>query len=259
MSSVAKLFVIFCVFCTYFVQAKQLPTIVSSFKVQTNEINGAGTEIVSPDGSYETVVIQTIAWDVEARRSNMYAEGSLVKGAMQQIKRCDLHPDGWFTNAGGPNTKKPDTWSCTNTTITRRGELPWNCRYPNFWAVSDDAKYIGVEKVNGVLCDKWTYQLDDGTEDLYAFWAVEDENIPIASGKIESSNENGLFTIFFLNFEPGAPPLKAFEPKKGSSCPPSTPPSISVQDHITSLQELLLLVDSRNENQQKKAYRHQML
>lgn len=249
----------FFTFCAYLVNAKQLPNISSSFQVSTNEINGAGTEIVSPDGSYPTVVVQTIAWDVELRRSNMYAEGSLVKGAMQQIKRCDLHPDGWFTNAGGPNANKPETWSCTNTTISSRGELPWNCRYPNFWAVSDDATYEGVEKVNGILCDKWIYQLDDGTEDLYAFWVAEDEDIPIASGKIKSSNENGLFTIFFIDFEPGSPPLSAFEAKKGSSCPPSTPPSISVQDHITSLQELLVVIDSRNANQRKRSFKHQML
>ena len=240
------------------VNAKPLPDISSSFIVSTNEINGAGTEIISPDGSYETVVVQTIAWDVDARRSNMYAEGSLVKGAMQQIKRCDLHPDGWFTNAGGPDVKKPESWSCTNTTISSRGELPWNCRYPNFWAVSDDATYVGVEKVNGLLCDKWIYQLDDGTDDLYAFWAEENEDIPCASGKIKASSENGLFTIFFTNFLPGPPPLTAFEPKKGSSCPPSTPPSISVKDHITSLQELMLMIEyrRRRESRLQKSFVH---
>ena len=68
-----------------------------------------------------TVLRQKIAIDMVLRRDYMYAVGTLVEGAMEQIRRCDLHPTGWMSNAGGRDIA-PATWQCDNATISRREE-----------------------------------------------------------------------------------------------------------------------------------------
>ena len=85
----------------------------------------------------------------------------------------------------------------------------------------------GVEKVNGVNCDKWTYRIQDessGAIDDHAFWCVEDQSIPVATGKIGSTTGGSLYTLFFTNFAPGSPAIDLFNPAEGCSCPASTPP-----------------------------------
>lgn len=105
---------------------------------------------------------------------------------MEQIKRCDIHPQGWFSSAGGPNPDAPSTWSCTNTTISRIGEIPTNCQYSTFWAFPDDMKYRGPAVLNGVECDQWTYfsQADEYT--LYAIMLdeVTGESEPVVSASV---------------------------------------------------------------------------
>ena len=158
----------------------------------------------------------------------MYGKGTLVKGALQQIKRCDIHPQGWMSSAGGPDINAPETWECTNITISRVGELPINCQYSNFWAFPDDMKYNGEDNVNGITADKWTYHT---SLEQYAVWTTvstdgvtgEIYDVPVANGKVWS-NSSSLWTIFYSDFVPGPPEESEFDAVEGSNCPESTPP-----------------------------------
>ena len=83
----------------------QLPTYDEQFTVRTMEATGLPP--LPPPLNFvqnSTVVQQIISQDSKLHRSAMYAEGLLVKGYMQQIKRCDL-PLGaaWFASMGGPD------------------------------------------------------------------------------------------------------------------------------------------------------------
>ena len=157
-------------------QDKPIPVISEDFQCNTLET----------DGNNVTVVKQFLAFDATMRRSNMEAVGSLVHGAMQQIKHCDYLPkEGWMTTAGGPNPTDPSSWTCTNTTISQASEIPQNCQYGNFWSFPDNVKYMGYDDLNGVECERWEYLVED---DTYAFWAISEGNIPVASGKIYSPN-----------------------------------------------------------------------
>ncbi|KAJ1417350.1 hypothetical protein B484DRAFT_400853 [Ochromonadaceae sp. CCMP2298] len=191
------------------IDTKPPPTISENFLVYTNEV----------DEGNSTIVEQTLAFDQDARRSNMYAFGSLVKGALQQIRRCDIHPSGWWSSAGGPDVD-PSTWQCSNMTISLIGELPRNCEFNDFWGLPP-MKYEGTEELNGIVGDMWTYW---AAEEQYAFYTLVDQAVPLASGKIYSPSSS-LWTIFFYGFQSGPPPLQAFEPLSGSDCPDATPPA----------------------------------
>ena len=103
-----------------------IPTISNDFTCQTEEVDKDGN----------TVLEQLLVWSASARRSLMSARGSLVHGYMEQIKRCDLIPDsGWFSNAAG-TSGLGSTWSCTNTSIPVKSELPTNCQYGSFWEIN---------------------------------------------------------------------------------------------------------------------------
>jgi hypothetical protein len=161
------------------VRSKTPPVINPNFAVNTNEV----------DSNNVTIVQQRLVFDIDLRRNMMYAEGSLVHGALQQIRRCDIHPNGWFSSAGGPNPKDPSAWTCTNTTIDRKGELPQNCEYTTFWGFPD-MKYAGPTEMNGIACDQWIYR--SGTE-LFSVWVTtataEDGSVydvPVANGKTRS-------------------------------------------------------------------------
>lgn len=155
----------------------------------------------------------------------MYGQGSLVHGAIQQIRRCDIHPEGWMSSSGGPNIEDPSTWTCTNTTISRKGELPNNCQYSTFWSFPADMKYMGPDEVNGAACDKWEYSSGG---DLYALWATtmtsdngDIYDAPVANGKISGDGE---WMIYYKDFVPGSPPEAEYAAVEGCDCPESTPP-----------------------------------
>lgn len=228
-------------FLTISCHGKDVPVISANFIVDTKEvdgdISGTGTEVVA----------QTIAQDIDLRRSNMIARGSLVFGALQQIRRCDLHPSGWYIQASGVQATKPSTWECTNSTITRAGEMPQNCQYSSFWSMPP-MKYEGVFEVNGQSCDKWSYVLDDSGS-VYGFWTVEDEAIPVATGRTSNpSNPTQLYTIFFSNFVPGSPPDEVFMPQEGVVCPPASDPTttkMSNSDNSMKMKDMLLRAAAR--------------
>ena len=177
----------------------------------------------------------------------MEAVGSLVKGAMQQIKRCDLFPqEGWMTSSGGPDPKEPGDWQCTNTTITPAGELPQFCQYGTFWNFPS-MRYIGTETMNGVDSDRWEY-ISGGEK--YAFWAEIDAAVPVATGKVSSPNPSSLWTIYFTDFTPVAPDESAYTSIPGVVCPAATPapselPSSSSSSSSPSSPSFLNLVRSQ--------------
>ncbi len=202
---------------------KQPPVVSPNFSVDTNEVDGTGDD----ETTLTTIVQQTIAQDIDLRRSNMIAKGSLVNGALQQVKRCDLSPSaGWFVQASGVKVNSPESWSCTNTTIDVVSEQPANCEYNSFWTFGRDMKYEGVVKMNGVNSDKWTYYQGDGSKSQYAFWMKQDEAVPVATGRVTNpSSPSSLYTIFFKNFQSTPPPESFYYPEQGVSCPESTLPS----------------------------------
>ena len=198
--------------------SKEIPIINPNFVANTIEVDETNT----------TIVEQRLVFDIDLRRSMMYAEGSLVHGAMQQIRRCDIHPQGWMSSSGGPNIDDPSTWTCTNTTISRKAELPNSCQYSTFWSFPTDMKYAGRDLINNTSCDQWIY-FNNGDE--YSLWVEEGvingemTTIPIANGKIKTSSSTGsLWTIYYHDFIPGTPEESEYAPVDGSNCPDSTPP-----------------------------------
>jgi len=195
-----------------------IPKINPNFVVNTVEVDNTNT----------TILEQKLVFDIDLRRSMMYGYGTLVKGAMQQIRRCDIHPEGWMISAGGPDTSDPSTWQCTNTTINAAGELPWNCQYSTFWSFPDDMKYAGNDVINETPCDKWVY-FNGGDE--YALWATQGVDasgqiidIPVANGKTLSATGGNSWTIYYYDFVGGTPADSEYTAIDGLQCPESTPP-----------------------------------
>ena len=196
--------------------AKDQPSINPNFAVNTVEV----------DDENVTILEQRLVFDVDLRRSMMYAKGSLVKGAMQQIKRCDIHPEGWMSSSGGNNINDPSTWACENTTIDRLSEAPFYCQYSNFWGFPD-MKFTGPTEVNGVPCDEWNYF---SGPDRYAVWTTTaigadgvQYDVPVGNGKVWS-NSSSLWTIFYHDFVPGPAAEEEYAAVDGSDCPASSPP-----------------------------------
>ena len=132
-----------------FAKGKQPPAVSPNFSVDTNEVDGTGDD----ETTLTTIVQQTIAQDVQHRRSNMIAKGPMVNGALQQVKRCDLSPtDGWFVQASGIKVNAPESWVCTNTTIDVVSEQPSNCVYNNFWTFGRDMKYVHAPLPSSRIC-----------------------------------------------------------------------------------------------------------
>jgi hypothetical protein len=145
---------------------------------------------------------------------------------MEQITRCDIHPEGWESNNQGTNGEDVSTWTCTNTTVSRISELPQFCQFGTFWDIPSNAMYQGTESVGGYSCDWWTYQFDDpNNNSTYAFWAQAGTAIPVATAELTGTGSGYVFMSYFNNFDASTPAESAFEPVKGSDCPASTAPS----------------------------------
>merc|ERR1711957_197677 len=148
-------------------QGKRAPDIAADFTVRTTEVNKDNA----------TVVEQFLAFDTVDKRSNMYAVGSLVKGAMQQINRRDLRPAGWYMDAGGSNAQDPSSWACTNLTVSAEDED--HSRMPNFWDFPNTMEWAGADNVNGIVCDRWNY-VSSGQN--HSVWIMSETATPVASG-----------------------------------------------------------------------------
>ena len=221
-------------------KGKDVPAISKDFECHLEELDSAG----------EVILRQTLVWSATHRRSRMFAEGSLVNGAMQQIKRCDLLPaDGWFSNEGGPNAKDPSTWSCTNTTIPARSESPENCVYGDFWSMAGafDVRYNGVETIRGKKCDMWSYKaINPNDNSVMNMWfaALEDQAVPCASGRTDT------YSLYVSDFKGQEPDIQDFAPVAGTGnvCPDATPGSSNVDSSvISSLRDLHILRDRQQQ------------
>ena len=198
---------------------KEPPTISETFSCNTKEV----------DEDFNVLVKQRLAFDVEIRRSSMTAYGPLVHGGLQQIRRCDIRPSGWMSNAGGENIKDASTWSCTNNTISRRDEAPDSCQMGDFWNFPP-MQYGGNTTINGVDCDVWSYESNG---DIYSVWITVDA-VPVATGRVKSSTSNSLYTVYYTNFIPESPSDEEYEPRSDCNCPNATPTSSSLSSLSSS-------------------------
>lgn len=173
---------------------------------------------IETDDEKNIIVKQRLAFDVDIRRTAMTAYGPLVHGGLQQFRRCDLHPTGWMSSAGGKSAENASTWECTNTTISRVGELPTHCQMGTFWNFPPMV-YQGETSINGIECGEWSYKMNG---DKYSVW-ITDKAVPVASGRVESSS-SGLYMLYFTDFAAETPTDDEFEPVDGCNCPASTPP-----------------------------------
>lgn len=171
------------------------------------------------------VLRQTIVHDLRLRRSMMLAHGTLVRGVMQQILRCDIHPTGWFADIGGPN---PQSLQCTN--ITRDSD-PAYCQWTPFWEAPPSNATMHEDVLNGTKCTRWDYW--SGGE-AFSFWGTH--NTPLRTAKTFTQHIGyELWAIDFINFVGGTPPLSAFDPLPGVVCPAASPPPPATRGlHIAS-------------------------
>lgn len=199
-----------------------IPEISKDFTCDTEEEDSAG----------KVVLLQQLVWSASYRRSRMSAKGSLVKGFMEQIKRCDLLPDdGWFTNAGGPSGESASDWSCTNMTIPAKSETPNHCVYGNFWEINSESepKYMGIEMIKGTACDRWDYETTNsqGEKQQMAFWArpLPSTSLLDGGGRGDpvatpcATSQLGVWTLYIVNFRAGQPAIDLFDPTSDYECP----------------------------------------
>lgn len=157
---------------------------------------------------------QTIVQDMKLRRSMMHANGTLVQGVLQQIRRCDLPAgDAWAADIGGPDAA---SLSCTNTTVDPD---PDHCQFSDFWSIPKNATGPRVDACAGGPCGRWDWW-DAG--ERYAFWGTS--TAPLRTAKLSVAEPSfHRWAIDFVGFVGGAPPLEAFDAVAGSDCPPASP------------------------------------
>ena len=187
-------------------QLRRLPQYDECFSVSTNEADFLVNS---------TVVVQTIAQDSVVRRSSMAADGSLVHGYLQQIKRCDLPlGEAWYASVGGPALTQ---LQCTNSSIN---PAPADCQWTPFWGIQANASGPIDDTLDGIRCSRWEWW-SGGAK--YGFWGTA--AAPLRTAKLFETHPGWLlWEITFSDFRAGPPPLSAFELKwPQSHCPPAEP------------------------------------
>jgi hypothetical protein len=166
------------------------------------------------DTAHGVTVEQTIASDDKLQRAMMLAKGSMVRGVLQQITRCDIHPVGWFVQVAGPTTSQ---LQCQNVTRT--------CQWSKFWTAPPPNATMTDDNINGTACIRWEWW--DAGEKM-AFWGTQDT--PLRTSKLFSSHTGWApWTIDFTDFVAAAPKMDAFAPLPGAKCPPATGPPPTAQ------------------------------
>lgn len=180
------------------------PVYAETFTVQT----------VESDPTHGVVVRQTIAHDYVKRRSMMKAKGLLVQGVLQQIRRCDRQPKGWYAAIGGPNASH---LTCTNTSIDLD---PAFCQQSPFWAAPPANATSRRVTLNGTACSRWSWW--EGGEE-FAFWGTP--TTPLRAAKIFTAKAGfSTYAIDFTNFVAAPPALSEFDALPGAVCPKATRP-----------------------------------
>jgi len=195
--------------------APALPTYSDTFVVHTLEM----------DDTHGTVSVrQTIAVDPGKQRSHMTADGAMVQGHLEQIRRCDFSPSGYGIQINGGTGSAPSTWMCTNTTIN---PSPADCQWNPFWTLPDNTSYVGTATINGTDCNRWEYWMDN---ERYNFFGTDNSPLRIAKVEVMPNTQHVLWHIDFIGYTPynsgsaDMVPLSYFAVPKGVDCPPSTPP-----------------------------------
>ena len=130
--------------------ALQPPEISEQFSVNITEVD---------DTTGSVSLRQTLFFDMVRKRSHMVADGTLVGGHLEQIKRCDLRPQGFFIDIQGTGTNASE-WRCFNSTIKNPTS---DCEFEPFWSVPSNATYDGTSPCDGDrLCDTWSCSNDGG-------------------------------------------------------------------------------------------------
>ena len=142
----------------------------------------------------------------------MTADGTLTKGHLEQIERCDLGPGSFFLNIGGPGSV-PSGWQCHNQSIAD----PSDCQFNPFWDCPANASYTGVVSCDfgPGLCDTWTYWM---AGEKYEWWTAKDAAVPVRIAKTRPNPAHPgwhRWHLDFSNFTSGPPPLSDFEPPRG--------------------------------------------
>ena len=164
--------------------APRPPTFSENFQVNTIEID------LTRNG---TVTLQQLLMrDSTTLRNYMLSNGSLTDGWLEEVTRCDIHPYGWYAQAGGPNAL-PSSWLCQNSTILSD---PLHCQLGTFWApIPANASYAGQMVEDGRLSNYWKYW-ENGEQ--YAFWTAT--RSPLSGGNRQDRNGTHRMHLWRLIF-----------------------------------------------------------
>ncbi len=174
---------------------------------------------VDDDTGNETLR-QTLAVDKYAHRSHMTADGLAIGGHLEQIRRCDIVPTGFFIQVEGGSDQPQSEWTCTNTTVDSD---PASCQWNNFWDIPANSSYTGSKVVNGLKCSVWSYWDSNIQYEIYA--DAMTGTVPVRLRKISKLvPTHPLWHLDFFNYTRGAPPMPAFAAPQGTKCPPASPP-----------------------------------
>lgn len=174
------------------------PVYPEQFIVKTREYSSGG----------EMTLNQTLVWDESAQRTLMKAD-FVGQGDLEQIVRSDVTPS-YFVQASSTDPSEPSSWDCSNTTM--------EIVVTGFWDVPLHSRFSGNETVNGVVCGKWVYTVLEIASE-YVFWGSDDS--PCATAQLVPGSDDGdyMWRIEFHDFLAGPPPLDAYEPTPGVTCP----------------------------------------
>lgn len=179
------------------------PPYSESFTVETLE---------STFNSQQPTVQQLIAQDNITRRSMMLAQGPLVHGVLQQIKRCDIHPLGWFADIGGPSMEQLE---CKNTSINSD---PNDCQWTPFWEIPANASGPTPDKLNGTKCGRWDWWEEN---ERHSFWGTSEKPLRIAKVWTPHPAPVTTWYIDFSGFSDVPPSLSEFDPVPAAGCTPA--------------------------------------
>mmetsp|Transcript_10640 Transcript_10640/g.20190 ORF Transcript_10640/g.20190 Transcript_10640/m.20190 type:complete len:233 (-) Transcript_10640:166-864(-) len=163
------------------------------------------------------ILSQRLLSDPSSLRFKMTGNGSLVKGYIEQITRCDgvTAPLGYLLNINGPSI---NSLTCQNLTL--------RCQVPPqpFWSFPSNASNVGpgvpafhVRPLPSAPLTKWVFWMDSERWEFYE----TDKAEPVWFGKVSSpfgSKGWHLFHFEYANFKPVAPPESAFVPSEKVSC-----------------------------------------
>ena len=158
----------------------------------------------------------------------MISDGRLVQGHLEQIKRCDLRPHGWFLDIEGAANTSVSQWKCANMSIPNPAA---DCFFNDFWDVPTNATYHGVEScpartlfssnssVGRTECDRWSYWRG---KEQFMWWALKNLSVPVQLAKVVTDPAHPTYHkwhLEFHDFKAGEPPISAFSPPIGlKSC-----------------------------------------